>query len=112
MSTTPIPATPPTQTDVQTVVDLINKAKSVWGLFSALTSKKACVSITAAGLLYTAGYKALSVDIFASLWFFGLCTALIGVWVCAQAFVDAAQMEAIGHASTVTRSDIEALEKD
>lgn len=111
MSTIPLPA-PPTKAEVPNVVEMINASKSAFGLFSALTSKKAAVAITYASLLYVIGYFALKIDVFASLWFFGLGTALLAIWVVSQALVDAAQMWAIGHATAVTRSDIEALERD
>ena len=104
MSITPIPGIPsaPQVAEVKSVVDLIREAKSAYGLFSAITHKKACVAITFAVFFYVFGaLVATKVDVWASLWFFGLGTVLLVVYIVSQAWVDVAQMDAIARGATI-----------
>ena len=113
MSITPVPAVSasPATADVKNVVDLMKEAQSAWGIFSALTRKKAAVAIIGATLLWTIGIKvAVSLDVWVSLYFFAFGTALLLGYIFAQAWVDVAQMWAIGQHAPL--SDTETAEND
>jgi hypothetical protein len=90
----------PTQEQVGGVVELLGRAKTAYGLFSGLKSKKMALTLVNFILCFTVGFQISEQTGNGALVMFALGVLPIPFYILGQSWVDGKQMDAIARTET------------